>query len=702
MISKCLHATLLLIALLAPATQAKPLKSVDLAADAGWTYRRQTGKEWSPMAFPVQIPMGEAKDGWIDFRRTVDVPKVADGQATVLRLLSIQDGGEVFVDGKSAGTVDYGLFPAELDISRLVTPGKPAQVMVRCFSRVNYYVGGHFPSDMNGRQLIGVPRGASLVIRPAVYISEIVPRPSVAKKLLGVDVYIENTSDSVRDATVHVALTPATAETCNYPKFEEWKVSLPPRTRTKVSQAVDWTMPPTSYWWPNVPFDEKYRAVLHFLNVEVMEDGKTLDTDRRRFGFVEYGEGATYYTVNGIRIFQFMDSSQEHVWSVPGKVNGFQTAYQFLPAFGTVDGAKETWRRYQRLGINTFRMHSSAGSEAMMNAADEVGMMLVGESAIRGWEKPEEEWDYHYKPAAIRGMVRWYRGRPCIARYSLDNEYNPASANPRIGAALIDAAVAEDATVPLSFSQDKPPREGIVRGTGGVGHAWIMQHYYQPKASPDTIVGVEEMYWDRNGTTRNELIGCAKSAVLDRMKGYAVFGPWNLNNYWCNFVEGGSYETGTINKSWKVKDRRDGVDGWGSDIVTFVQNCYAIYAAADVDMIENHLNTEQEIFAADKVPAFDNQPRASRELVVFNNSLMNHKLTVAWELHLDSADGKLVGQGRTAEAMLGPGEHATPTATLALPSTGGKLRKVFFVLRTLVDGEAKFEEARYFFNVTNP
>ena len=61
-----------------------------------------------------------------------------------------------------------------------------------------------------------------------------------------------------------------------------------------------------------------------------------------------------------------------------------------------------------------------------------------------------------------------------------------------------------------------------------------------------------------------------------------------------------------------------------------------------------------------------------------------------------------MGEGRTAEAMLGPGEHAKPTATLALPSTGGKVRKVFFVLRTLVDGEAKFEEGRYFFNVTNP
>ena len=448
----------------------------------------------------------------------------------------------------------------------------------------------------------------------------------------------------MRDATVRVAIAAASGETWEYPKFEDRKVSLPPRTRTKVRQTVDWTMPTTSYWWPNIPFDEKYRAVLHFLDIEVME-GRQDDRycpAALRIRAVRRG-GVLLLTVNGTRVFQFMDSSQEHVWSVPGKVNGFQAAYQFLPAFGTVDGARETWRRYQRLGINTFRMHSSAGSEAMMNAADEVGMMLVGESAIRGWEKPEEEWDYRYKPAAIRGMVRWYRGRPCIARYSLDNEYNPASANPKIGAALIDAAVAEDSTVPLSFSQDKPPREGVVYGTGGVGHAWIMQHYYQPRVSPDAIVGVEEMYWDRNGTTRNELIGCAKSAILDRMKGYAVFSPWNLNNYWCNFVEGGSYEAGTINKSWKVKDRRDGVDGWGSEIVTFVQNCYAIYAAADVDMIENHLNTEQEIFAADKVPAFDNQLRASRELVVFNNSLMNHKLTVAWELHLDSADGKTRG-----------------------------------------------------------
>ena len=178
MILKRLCAALLLIALLAPAARARPLKSIDLAADAGWTYRRQTDNDWSPTTFPVQIPMGEAKDEWIDFRRTVDVPKVADGQVTVLcACCRFRTAARYSSTANRRGRWDYGLFPAEVDISRLVTPGTAARIVVRCFSRVNHYVGGHFPSDMNGRQLIGVPRGASLEIRPAVYVAEIVPRP---------------------------------------------------------------------------------------------------------------------------------------------------------------------------------------------------------------------------------------------------------------------------------------------------------------------------------------------------------------------------------------------------------------------------------------------------------------------------------------------------------------------------------------------
>ena len=139
---------------------ATPLRTIDLASDTAWACRGEQDADWSPHAVPGAVRLGKARHRWIDFRRTIDVPAVAAGQVTVVRLLSINDGGEVFVDGRSAGVIDYGLFPAEIDISARVTPGRSATLTLRAYSRVNFYAGGHFPTDNNGQQLLGVAQGS--------------------------------------------------------------------------------------------------------------------------------------------------------------------------------------------------------------------------------------------------------------------------------------------------------------------------------------------------------------------------------------------------------------------------------------------------------------------------------------------------------------------------------------------------------------
>ncbi len=686
------------VALVPAVTRAVPVATVDLAETTGWTVRPELAADWQPTALPDQVSVKGKKDRWVDFRRTVTVPPAAAGRVVLLHLDSVNDGGEIRVDGKPVGTVDYGLFPADVDLTAAVTPGRPFELTVRCYGRANFYRPGAFPQGANALQLLGVPRGLSLVVEPDVYVADLAVRTSVTEDRLDYDAWVVNGSSRPRTVIVHAALTGP-----GYPAMDDRTAVLPPHGRTRVTAGTGWGLGRASYWWPNIPFDEHYRAVLHHLDLSVSEGGQVVDTAGVRFGFRQAGESATGYTINGVPVFEFMDSTQEHVWAAPGHGDGFQTAYPFLDGWRTTAAAADTWRRYQRLGLNTFRLHSSAATPAMLDAADEAGFLLVGESAVRGYEAPEEIWDDRYKPAAEAAMARAYRGHPSVVRYSLDNEWRAATVNPAYAAGLIDAVVAEDATRPMSFSQDWSPWEGEFFGTGGHGHAWIMQHYHQPATRPDRLVGVEETLWDRRGTDRNELVGMARYAVLDRLDGYAAFGPWTLNNYWTNFVAGGSKATGSTNAKWRVKDRTDGVDGWGSDPIRFVQNCYSVYAAADVEMIRNHLDREDSIFTAAKVPAFANVPAAQRRLVVFNNSLATHTAAIAWELRLDAADGPVVDHGETDRFVLHPGEHATPTVTLRLPRTNGRERLVHLVLRTRLDGPAVvFTEGRYFFRVTNP
>ena len=694
---------LLLAQTLLGSVYADLLASTDLGSKTEWSYKKERDTSWQNVAMPTQISVKNTPDKWIDYKRQITIPQAAH-QATELRLLSINDGGEVYLDDQKVATVTYGLFPVRIDLTKFVEPGKTYTLTLRCFSRQHYYHGGAFPQDHNGEGLLGIPRGAYLETYPEIHIVDACATPSVANDTLTYDLWIANDTSVPHTLSIAAALSswnPGTA--WKYPAIPDKTVTLPPGVVTKVSgDVVRWALGRASYWWPNIPFRENYQATLHNLRFTLREGNASWDAKTQRFGFADYSEGPNYYKINGVRVFQFEDSTQEHMWS-PGGLDGFQTSFTQLEGWGDgPNGAKETWRRYLRLGINSYRLHSSAAGETMLDAADEVGFMLVGESGIRGYAKPEESWDPVYKPAAEQAMARAYRSHPSVVRYSLDNEWAEATKNETTGRGLIDAIVAEDGRRLLSFSQDKEPWVKKIVGSDGVHHGWALQHYHQPPPQTDGIAGVEEDLWDRKGTNRNEMIGCARAAILDRQNNYVVFSPWNINNYWCNFVAGGSKDTGTVNPLWRNKDRFDGLDGWGSNLIKFVQNCYSIYACADVDLIEHHLNTEDLIFDPAKAVSFEGKEQATRQMVMFNNSLSGHQMSIAWETHLDSPTGLLTATGETDPVRLEPGEHANPSIALPCPGTGGSPRMLYFVVKTKVDGTVQFSEDRYFFQVNNP
>ena len=695
---------IVLFAIVSPAAAwGNPLAVVDLASATDWTYKRDTEADWKPIEIPNQLSVKTTADRWIDYRRNFTVPEIASDQDTTLRFLSVNDGGEIYINDQQVGVINYGLFPADIDIRQFIQPGKSAQLTVRCFSRNHYYHGGAFPQDHNGEELLGIPRGVSAIVSPAVHIVDCFVISSVTKKTIGAEVTVSNQSSETRTVDIASTLTKWRPEDrWHYPSIPDKRITLPPHSETKVAiEPVAWTLGPDSYWWPNIPFREDYQAALHLLNLEMREGARLLDSQTRRFGFVEAGEGPNYYTINGVRVFEFQDGTQEHLWS-PGGKDGFQISYEQLPGWQAgPGGAVETWKRYLRLGFNCFRLHSSAGSESMLDAADEVGFMIVGESGIRGYAKPEEEWDPVYKPAAVAAMVKTYRSHPSIVRYSLDNEWAEATRNDEISRGLIDAAVSEDTTRPLSFSQDKVPWVKECFGSDKVHHAWVLDHYHKPTTAPNVIAGIEEDYWKREGSDKNELIECSRAAIMDRLGGLAVFSPWNLNNYWCNFVLGGSKKSGTVNPKWRNKDRSDGIDGWGSDLIRFMQNCYSIFASADVDLIANHLNNESQIFDPARAATLISQSQIKRQLVAFNNSLASHSLSIHWELHWDRPAGQLVASGDTETKMLAPGEHDTPSIVLQCPAATSTSRLLYFPIKTIVDGVAQFSEDRYVFNVVD-
>ena len=93
-------------------------------------------------------------------------------------------------------------------------------------------------------------------------------------------------------------------------------------------------------------------AQLHVLNFTITEAERIWQTHTQRFGFVEYGEGPYYYTVNGVRVTGITDSTAE------GQASFYDTynTAAWLPPTRWGTGAPESWRRYMRVGININRV----------------------------------------------------------------------------------------------------------------------------------------------------------------------------------------------------------------------------------------------------------------------------------------------------------------------------------------------------------
>ncbi len=680
------------------------LESIELwdsNLQGSWQYKKDIDSSWQSIEIPGSVV--HPSDSYIEFKRSITIPNLSPEQVTKVQFGAVNDGGEVYIDGNLVETIVVNIIPQEVDITDFVQPGSTHILKIRTFRREQYMPAGVFPHGFNYDSL-GLTRYVRLAVYPQVHVTDSHVRSSVTNDTFSFDVYVHNHSSNAQLITIKSNLTSWNGDAWSYPGISDEIVTIPADSEIKITIGpISWGLGQSSYWWPNIPFDENYEAQLHNLNLTLEDGNGTVDSFTQRFGFAEYLEGPYYYMINGVKVTQIMDSTQENFFHWE---SGYQFAYQFADAFRPPDaggnmGAKESWKRYMRIGFNAIRMHNSIPTEYMLDMADEVGMMIVQETAIRGLSGSEEVWHNVYKPAAVQEVIRFVRSHPSIVRYSLHNEW--LESNGADNAKLIDAAVQTDITRPFSLSTCcTDPSKGKRTSSDGQNHAWIMTHYKEPSTNLTEIVGVQEFGWYSSGS-KDGTKNMAKSGILYRRNNYATFGPWNWNNYWPNFLEGSSYDNYFNN--WAYGDRTDGVDGWGSPIIEFVQRCLHIYASADVDMIQRIPSTmwnpgdpSLPIFRTSDIPTFNSGNNVSREMITFNNSLSSGTFHIEWELRWDAPDGAIADFGSTPDVTIDAGYHDTTWINFTSPGTG-TTRKLYFIVKTVVDGAVKFIENEYYFFV---
>jgi hypothetical protein len=675
----------------------------------------------------IQVPGG----GWLAqgfhvsaarYETSVTVPDLGRPQATLIELGAVNHQASLSIDGNLVATNMTAFTPSVFDVTRAVTPGAAHALAIDVKGRdalrspTNAYL--TLVPDAAGWSP-NVPQGIfrSAVVRtlPALHVSDTFVRTDVANDALSVDVWISNSGTSDATGTVSAVLSSFTCEELAYPTLANQTVAVPAGGTVQVTLGpVRWDLGPQSFWWPNIPYTPGYRAKLHYVSVTVAgNDAK--HTVPFRFGFRQIRQVAANYELNGVRVNFRGDNLQGADYdSIETTATGTSDAYDLFPGFLPPSPGNRGWPgavdNWQRLNYNVARIHQEPATPYMLDVADELGFMLIDETAIRG-----SNGDQDFRPAPAGGepnmlahlqaLVLRDRNHPSIIRWSQCNEADNDSTNSAaFQQDLYLTVTAIDATRPVSAEGRQGDASYKVITADNFT---VMDHYpdglnvYTHTVRPSTTrpFGVGEYIWSSDVTPQG-MVWFGTSTMAMRLQGADDLRPYTLLSGWASFVPGvttammtlePTYPARVINHPHFGEDNLP--DPWSNPIIQRIQRGMNPVAVVDTAFwAANSLsNVTGDWPVATETAALG--ASLTRQLAVFNDTLSGTSVDVVWEVRTDAADGPIVSQGDVA-VDVPLGEHATVPITVTLPSTG---TRAYLVLRSRKDGREIFvEDAEWF------
>jgi hypothetical protein len=694
------------LGILAHAVFAVPLQVVDLASSTAWTASVAGGAS-RPIIVPGAGWNSDKQNPRIDkdadnvlYQRSIAIPTVIAGQITKIRFGSVNHGADVFIDDKLVLNHIGPNMPFEADITPFVTSGNTYTLKVKAYSYNGHYKDGVPLGEIKHCNWMseGIAKYIRMEFYPPIYIKNVFVKPSVTNKQLVYDVLIHNGTAATASLGLNGKLSSWNNDPWVYPLIATQTVTVAAGEDAKVTVSVPWNLGPTSYWWPNIPFRENYLTRLHNLSLSVTNNAAVADSLTQRFGFVQWGEGPYYYTVNGVRLGSLAsNSTQEPTMSY----DCYSTLPAYLPPHGPNTGFPETLRKYGRLGIFMNRMHSSTPTDYMLQVSDEQGAIMECEIPPRGWD--QSRFDSASFTQSAKDLAMFARNSPSVAFYSDCNECASFVSAHQQGI-LIDAFYNTDGTRPIIAEDDHSntnPGPGLYKGNTTAGHAYRTQHYQDYRNWPSkTMITMNGEYCDKSQPKPYPCtatgIGREADLGLDmRLRDVAYWAIWHVVGWWPNFLEGGSDALGASGDSrLQGADRVDGPNGngWGSPEVTFVTRHLDPYIVVDKEIQAANICFSNPWPAT--IPSYAAGATINRNLEIFNGGFSGDSLMVLWEARWDSPTGKVAASGSTGMVAVLPGFHVTKAISFPAPSTTATADTV-----PITKGAVMSKEDRVYYNV---
>lgn len=690
------------------------IRSVDLAGR--WSFT-PAGRPATTIAVPGG---GWYKQGFTDvseatYSRTITVPDSGQPQSAWIEFGAVNHQATLSVDGRVVATQTTAYTPSNFDITAFTTPGTTHTVSVNVKGRnaLKTPAGKYLvPDAANWSEAVpqGIFRSAFLRVYPAVHVSDAFVRTSVTDQTLTYDVTVANTSGSARTVTLGGTLASDNGQAFAYPALPSRTVTVAPRSTATVTVGpVAWTLGAASYWWPNVPYRQGHRAQLHRLSVHATtDDGRTSDATYR-FGFRESTQNGEYYRLNGVRVNVRGDNLQGANYDRidnGGKGDAFDTLPGFLPPSAGNGGWPQAVDNYLRLNFNVVRIHQEPASPYMLDVADELGLMIIDETAIRGAGNAQ---DFNAGRANMvahaRALTLRDRNHPSIIRWSQVNEPNLADSDSEQFQKDLYAAVnGADGTRPIitELAPGGAPNRyptmtqanfnlvpHYLDGTGRYG-----EQTWSVAGRPD---GEGEYIWPAC-STRQGFTWFATATAAKRGKDTSDLRPYTLLSAWASVIPGVRTTDFTPEEGGRPVYGADNLpDPWSNTQIQRVQAGFNPIAAIDLPYwsASGVSDASGGFPLASAVPGFAGNTRVDRTITVFNDDLTGTAVDFAWSARLDSPTGAVIASGSTT-LTIPLGSRVNQPVSFTTPASGSR---VYLVLSTSKSGVTTFTDTAEYFTL---
>ena len=363
---------------------------------------------------------------WME--KDVAVPDSWAGRRIVLHFGAVAGELVVYVNGVRVGEGFDIFFAQDFDVTKFVKFGGSNQILVKVISPKSFDLPGHYgrreylAGSFWGSHMDGIWQDVFLLAEPPTSISDVFVQPWVDKDELSVEVTVAN--HGTMPATFSVSgdvrewVNEAGKSVLEAPEVK-WKlgasclnltgeeVTLPPgesRTVTLMSKVTG----RMKLWSPDSPN-------LYGLVLNLASGGTTVDTKYQRFGWRQFTVSGNQLLLNGSPIVLHGDSW--HFMGVPQMTRRYAYAW-----FSLLKDA----------GANAVRLHASVYPSFYHDMADEMGIMILDESAIwlsDGGPKADSDVFWRNCRTHVEELIKRDRNHPSVFGWSVCNEVLPVLRN---------------------------------------------------------------------------------------------------------------------------------------------------------------------------------------------------------------------------------------------------------------------------------